>query len=50
MFSVKKLVSYVLYQPPRPYVSLFEAGLEDQPGDDRRNEKDGTGQASTEKK
>jgi len=32
MFSLKKLAGYLLYQPPRLYVPLFEAGLEDRVG------------------
>lgn len=32
MYWLKKLSRYLLYQKPRPYVSLFESGVEDQTG------------------
>ncbi|AGL02715.1 spore germination protein [Desulfoscipio gibsoniae] len=44
MFWLKKLSSYLLYQKPQPYRSLFETGLEDRAGEDGGEKQPGTGQ------
>ena len=49
MFSLKKLADNILYQPPQPYVSLFEAGDEDQAGEDSSGKQDVTCQDGKEK-
>jgi len=49
MLPLQKLADLILYHPPQPYVSLFEAGIEDRAGKDPGAKQDAAGQASVDK-